>query len=312
MKEYSEKMKKWAGWLKDRKKRILWVLLLLTLLGVSKNIYMAGFYNYFSMKSLEILENSKMVSTEFFLKLSGIKAVVAIIEGSSINFGLGLSGSVEFGDVVQPLYDFVDIIWKISLVNFLFVNSQTIMFKIGVTKLFTATLSLLIVLELFGDYQFVIKLKKIVSLIFAAVFFMLPTYTTFANYISNQIEEVTVSLHEKSFEQAITELEKLEHEINNLEDLSKTIKNGEFIKWKVEGEFIKIPKANINKELIEDIGDEINKKMINLKDGINKISKEFFTYFFSYLSLYLFNLLIIPLFFIIMIYIVKYLFLRTS
>ena len=46
-----------------------------------------------------------------FLLLSSIKSGLAIVEGS----GVGVGFNLEIGDVVQPVYDYVDIAWKAAL-----------------------------------------------------------------------------------------------------------------------------------------------------------------------------------------------------
>ena len=46
-----------------------------------------------------------------FLVLSGIKSGLAIIEGSEVGIGFNL----EIGDIVQSVYDFVDVAWKTAL-----------------------------------------------------------------------------------------------------------------------------------------------------------------------------------------------------
>jgi len=46
-----------------------------------------------------------------FLVLSGIKSGLAIIEGSEVGIGFNL----EIGDIVQSVYDYVDIAWKTAL-----------------------------------------------------------------------------------------------------------------------------------------------------------------------------------------------------
>lgn len=46
-----------------------------------------------------------------FLLLSGIKSGLAIVEGSEVGVGF----SLEIGDVVQPLYDYVDIAWRAAM-----------------------------------------------------------------------------------------------------------------------------------------------------------------------------------------------------
>ncbi len=278
--------------------KILIIFSILTLLGITKMIYNLAFYNYFSIKSIEILDKSGEQATDFFLRLSGIKALVAIIEGSTINFGLGISGSVEFGDFIQPLYDFVHIIWKMSLINFVFINGQRIIFQMGITKLFTP-----ILLIILGSYYFktndkIKSIRKRVINVFLIVYFLIPTYTFFAEKISTSVEKITINLHEKTFEEAILNLEEIEVEVSNLESISEKIKEGDIIKWQLEGEFIKIPKANMNKELLDEITSDFKGRISNIKNSIENLTKEFFTYFFSYLTLYLFNLFIIPLLFV--------------
>ncbi len=278
--------------------KILIIFSILTLLGITKLIYNLAFYNYFSIKSIEILDKSGEQATDFFLRLSGIKALVAIIEGSTINFGLGISGSVEFGDFIQPLYDFVHIIWKMSLINFVFINGQRIIFQMGITKLFTP-----ILLIILGSYYFktndkIKSIRKRVINVFLIVYFLIPTYTFFAEKISTSVEKITINLHEKTFEEAILNLEEIEVEVSNLESISEKIKEGDIIKWQLEGEFIKIPKANMNKELLDEITSDFKGRISNIKNSIENLTKEFFTYFFSYLTLYLFNLFIIPLLFV--------------
>jgi hypothetical protein len=46
-----------------------------------------------------------------FLMLSGIKSGLAIVEGSEVGVGF----SLEVGDAVQPLYDYVDIAWRAAM-----------------------------------------------------------------------------------------------------------------------------------------------------------------------------------------------------
>jgi hypothetical protein len=57
------------------------------------------------------LERSMDKATNGFLVLSGIKTGLAVIEGSEIGIGFNL----EIGDIVQSVYDYVDIAWKTAL-----------------------------------------------------------------------------------------------------------------------------------------------------------------------------------------------------
>lgn len=59
----------------------------------------------------QYLADSFDTSLKGFLILSGIKSGLAIIEGSEIGVGFNL----EIGDIVQSVYDYVDIAWKAAL-----------------------------------------------------------------------------------------------------------------------------------------------------------------------------------------------------
>ena len=59
----------------------------------------------------EYLKESMEKAVSGFLILSGIKTGLAIIEGSEVGIGFNL----ELGDVVQSVYDYVDIAWKTAL-----------------------------------------------------------------------------------------------------------------------------------------------------------------------------------------------------
>jgi hypothetical protein len=108
---------------KTNRNRITAVLVLLLLaLAVSGIFDLAvdkAFMGRLRERNVSYLDGSFDKSLQAFLVLSTIKAGLAIVEGSDIEFGfsLGAQGSIElqYGDVVQPLYDYVDVAWKTSL-----------------------------------------------------------------------------------------------------------------------------------------------------------------------------------------------------
>ena len=61
--------------------------------------------------NLAYLEDAFDRSLAGFLVLSGIKSGLAIIEGSEVGIGFNL----EIGDIVQAVYDYVDVAWKTAL-----------------------------------------------------------------------------------------------------------------------------------------------------------------------------------------------------
>jgi hypothetical protein len=64
-----------------------------------------------SNANLPYLEDAFDRSLAGFLVLSGIKSGLAVIEGSEVGIGFNL----EIGDIVQAVYDYVDVAWKTAL-----------------------------------------------------------------------------------------------------------------------------------------------------------------------------------------------------
>ncbi len=66
---------------------------------------------YLTQTNSRYLDNAFQKSLSGFLVLSSIKSGLAVVEGSEVGVGF----SLELGDVVQPVYDYVDIAWKAAL-----------------------------------------------------------------------------------------------------------------------------------------------------------------------------------------------------
>ena len=61
------------------------------------------------------LQRSTERALHTFLVLSTVKAGLAVIEGSETGVTLGVNVGIELGDIVQSVYDHVDIAWKTVL-----------------------------------------------------------------------------------------------------------------------------------------------------------------------------------------------------
>lgn len=66
---------------------------------------------YIAQANEDYLEKAFEKSLSGFLLLSSIKSGLAVVEGSEVGVGF----SLELGDVVQPVYDYVDIAWRAAL-----------------------------------------------------------------------------------------------------------------------------------------------------------------------------------------------------
>lgn len=85
-----------------------------------------GYYalnDYAIDKTAAALERDQVA----FLLISGLKASLALIEGSSVGVGFEL----EVGDIVQPAYDYVDFFWRVFLYAFMVLGFYQLLLETG-------------------------------------------------------------------------------------------------------------------------------------------------------------------------------------
>jgi hypothetical protein len=97
-------------------KRCILVFALVCALGLSatglldRGLDLCGL-RYLSQANDRYLNDAFRKSLSGFLLLSSIKSGLAVVEGSEVGVGF----SLQLGDVVQPVYDYVDIAWRAAL-----------------------------------------------------------------------------------------------------------------------------------------------------------------------------------------------------
>jgi hypothetical protein len=84
-----------------------------------------------SAEAESLVDDSLAKNQQAFLVLSGIKAALALVEGSSVGVGF----SLEIGDVVQPAYDYVHFFWLVFLVGFVIMGTYKILLETGMLEL---------------------------------------------------------------------------------------------------------------------------------------------------------------------------------
>lgn len=86
-------------------------ILILSALGlVDRGLNVCGL-TYLEKNNRQYLEGAFNKALAGFVLLSTIKSGLAVVEGSEVGVGFNL----ELGDVVQPVYDYVDIAWRAAL-----------------------------------------------------------------------------------------------------------------------------------------------------------------------------------------------------
>ena len=112
MQGHADRLRHMPEW---TKRAVILTLLLAALVLAARGVVDRGF-GWCGLSRLEHV-NERYLDSAFdgalagFLILSGIKSGLAIVEGSSVGVGV----NVELGDVVQPVYDYVDIAWRAAM-----------------------------------------------------------------------------------------------------------------------------------------------------------------------------------------------------
>jgi hypothetical protein len=98
---------------------LLLLVLFVVGIGVFDSVIDKAFMGRMREYNTAYLDASYAKSVRGFLILSTIKAGLAIVEGADLEagFSLGAYGSIglQYGDVVQSMYDYVDVAWKTCL-----------------------------------------------------------------------------------------------------------------------------------------------------------------------------------------------------
>ena len=153
------------------------------------------------------LDESFDRSMKGFLVLSAIKSGLAVLEGSEVGIGFNL----EVGDIVQSIYDYVDVAWKTALAGgTILLLIQLILQTIQLFDHWCLFLLLLIALSLFSLSWFFPGRKRLnrilkecllfVSVLTVALYIILPVSIAGAAFLSKQITRPLVEEAQQGFE----------------------------------------------------------------------------------------------------------------
>jgi hypothetical protein len=153
------------------------------------------------------LDESFDRSMKGFLVLSAIKGGLAVLEGSEVGVGFNL----EVGDIVQSIYDYVDVAWKTALAGgTILLLIQLILQTIQLFDHWCLFLLLLIALSLFSQGWLFPGHKRLnrilkecllfVSVLTVALYIILPVSIAGAAFLSKQITRPLVEEAQQGFE----------------------------------------------------------------------------------------------------------------
>ncbi len=195
-----------------RFKKPMFALILLVPLMLSATGHVDLFLNTCGLASISnsnsrYLKESFDESVKGFIVLSAIKSGVAVLEGSEVGMGFNL----EVGDIIQSIYDYVDVAWKTALAGgTILLLMRLVLQTIQLVDhwfLFAAFAAALL-LFLLGWilpkqktlYRLLKELLLLLTVVSIGVYFILPVSISGAAFLSNKITRPLVAEARHGFE----------------------------------------------------------------------------------------------------------------
>jgi len=236
------------------------------------------------------LKDSFDRSLKGFLVLSAIKSGLAVLEGSEVGVGFNL----QVGDVVQSIYDYVDVAWRTALAGgtILLLMRITLQVMQSVDHWLLAgslTLYLLVFLSqwfLPQQVQHRRMLKEcllFVASLAVALYLILPLSIAGASYLSNRITRPLV-------EEAQAGFESLES------DLTFQALSNRFFPQEQNDESL-WSQLDIKAKLLAS-----KQAVIQMGKWLNDITRDFATWTIKIIAGYLFDCIVFPLAFFVVVY----------
>ena len=216
---------------KDKIIRIIVIVgILLCILGIMNKIFEFTIFNFFKNMTKPYLERAYEESKKLFITLSLLKGTTDVIEGSTVNVNVILGMNIQIGDLVQPIYDIIDILWKISLASVVVLKLETIYYEIFRMKL--ASILIFISLVTYLPYTFsknmvteaLKKISKYTLLGLAFIYILLPGTILLSSAMSDYFEKEYKEPAVVRLNQSLDKLNKVKDDLFVMEQ-SKNIFN---------------------------------------------------------------------------------------
>ena len=230
-----------------------------------------------------------------FLVLSGIKTGLAVIEGSEVGIGFNL----ELGDIVQSVYDYVDIAWKTALAGGTVILLTRLALKaVGLVDHWCLAFALLAVSLMLMARWFlpersrlfrVMRETTFFTVVFACVFYLVfPLAIAGAAFLSERITDPLIVESQKSFESIKDEF--------TIDRMAKRLFPEEVQKEKKEGWLFGL---DLKKKL-DQTGEHVKKQTEYFKEKSRSIA----IWTLQLIAGYLFDSIVFPVTFFILLFVV--------
>ena len=180
---------------KEKLLKIIVILgIILSVFGVLSKIFEITIFDFLKNESEEYMRNSYNQSKTLFLTLSVIKGTMGVIEGSTLNANAVIGINLELGDIIEPVYEMINILWKTSLLSVVILKIETLYFGFFTMKLSTFLLSVSIIFIapwVFMKNKFTEILSKISKYFFYSflfIYLLIPSVLFLTSKVVNVME----------------------------------------------------------------------------------------------------------------------------
>ena len=182
----------------ENKSKILKIMvilgILLSVFGVLSKVFEITIFDFLKNESEEYMRNSYNQSKTLFLTLSVIKGTMGVIEGSTLNANAVIGINLELGDIIEPVYEMINILWKTSLLSVVILKIETLYFGFFTMKLSTFLLSVSMIFIapwVFIKNKFTEILSKISKYFFYSflfIYLLIPSVLFMTSKVVNVME----------------------------------------------------------------------------------------------------------------------------
>ncbi len=214
---------------------VLFIALAVGIANITDKALRACYVQRLVGDNTEYLEASAKKSGGTFLTLSAIKGAISIFEGSTMGGEAGATIDVEIGDTVQPMYDFIDVAWKVTFASSAILLTMNLVLQIvfGWGSFWLLLLFLAVAVAWTVRHQFphqrvvssfLGKLTRLFVAIVMCIYIGLPLAVAGARHLSEQISAPMI-------DQGVAEFENLKNETTLKAINDKYFDGGENVKW---------------------------------------------------------------------------------
>lgn len=250
--------------------------IILSVFGISQKLFGIIFIDFGKKIIDNYLQRSYEESKKLFITLSLMKGTTDVIEGSTINLNSIVGIDLQVGDIIQPIYDVINTIWKVSFASVIILKIETLYYEIFKGKI-ANILIISSLLTYFPSLYFKNKISviskrisKYIFLIITFIYLVIPT----SIFISSGITKYFEDEYQKP---AVVELNKNFDKLSKVKDELFTLEENKSI--------FNIP-AQIN---------GTKQKIKNLTNEIEIVSKNIIDYTPIIVGIMLLSYIILPL-----------------